>query len=88
MSQKTPPLTICDAGLERNSRNGKCVIPGSCDPNESEPCDKRKREKCLIHSTNNYYVCQCAPNESRHSVSEICCKFFYSVIYFKINQKK
>lgn len=48
--QPVQDLKECQMGLERNPRTGKCVIPGSCDPNEQFPCDVRKREKCLIHS--------------------------------------
>lgn len=51
------------------------MIKGSCDPQEPVPCDLRKREKCLIHSSNLYYTCQCGPTEKRHPVTEICCKF-------------
>lgn len=65
----------CPSGQERNSRTGKCTIPGSCDPNDRNSCDVRKREHCLMHASGRYYTCQCAAGEHRHPATEVCCKF-------------
>ncbi|VDK25529.1 unnamed protein product [Anisakis simplex] len=62
----------CSVGYERNSRTGECTIPGSCDPTLPNPCDGRKREKCLLHSSGQYHSCQCSQGEKRHSVTGIC----------------
>uniref|UniRef100_F1KPJ6 Transmembrane cell adhesion receptor mua-3 n=1 Tax=Ascaris suum TaxID=6253 RepID=F1KPJ6_ASCSU len=62
----------CLAGYERNGRTGECTLPGSCDPAVPNPCDVRKREKCLLHSSGQYHSCQCAQGEKRQSVTGIC----------------
>uniref|UniRef100_A0AC34QH72 Uncharacterized protein n=1 Tax=Panagrolaimus sp. JU765 TaxID=591449 RepID=A0AC34QH72_9BILA len=64
---------VCNAGFEMN-RNGKCVVPGSCDPNDINSCDLRKREKCLMHASGRYHTCQCIPGEHRHPATEVCLK--------------
>uniref|UniRef100_A0A183D1V9 EGF-like domain-containing protein n=1 Tax=Gongylonema pulchrum TaxID=637853 RepID=A0A183D1V9_9BILA len=62
----------CTLGYERNLQSGECTAPGSCNPSAPNPCDIRKREKCLLHSTGRYYTCQCAAHEKRHPVTGIC----------------
>uniref|UniRef100_A0A7E4VNX4 Transmembrane cell adhesion receptor mua-3 n=1 Tax=Panagrellus redivivus TaxID=6233 RepID=A0A7E4VNX4_PANRE len=62
----------CTAGLERNPRTGKCSIPGSCDPNDANSCDVRKREHCLMHASGRYHTCQCSAGERRHPATEVC----------------
>ncbi|KAI1731796.1 calcium-binding EGF domain-containing protein [Ditylenchus destructor] len=62
----------CPAGFERNPRNNKCIVPGSCDPTEEFPCDLRKRERCLLHASGRYHICQCANEERRHPITQIC----------------
>ncbi|KAL3070193.1 hypothetical protein niasHT_039386 [Heterodera trifolii] len=66
---KFPP---CAAGTVPNPRTGKCAVPGSCDPAEEQPCDVRKREKCLLHSSGQFHACQCLHGEKRHPATEIC----------------
>uniref|UniRef100_A0A915D433 Transmembrane cell adhesion receptor mua-3 n=1 Tax=Ditylenchus dipsaci TaxID=166011 RepID=A0A915D433_9BILA len=36
------------------------------------PCDVRKREKCLLHLSGQYYTCQCQPGEKRDSATQVC----------------
>ncbi|KHN76197.1 Transmembrane cell adhesion receptor mua-3 [Toxocara canis] len=62
----------CLAGYERSARNGDCTVPGSCDPTLPNPCDVRKREKCLLHPSGQYHSCQCAQSEKRQAVTGIC----------------
>ncbi|OZC08479.1 hypothetical protein X798_04540 [Onchocerca flexuosa] len=62
----------CILGYERNLRTGECSVPGSCDPTSPNPCDIRKREKCMPHPSGRYHLCQCAQNEKRHHVTGIC----------------
>uniref|UniRef100_A0A158RCP8 VWFA domain-containing protein n=1 Tax=Thelazia callipaeda TaxID=103827 RepID=A0A158RCP8_THECL len=62
----------CILGYERNLRTGDCSVPGFCNPALANPCDIRKREKCLLHSSGNYYSCQCNISEKRHPVTGIC----------------
>lgn len=63
----------CITGYERNLHTGECSLPGSCDPTLPNPCDIRKREKCMPHSDGHYHLCQCAEGEKRHHVTGICC---------------
>ncbi|VDN55231.1 unnamed protein product [Dracunculus medinensis] len=62
----------CILDYERNRRTGECSAPGSCDPTVSNPCDIRKREKCLLHVSGRYHACQCEQSEKRHPVTGIC----------------
>lgn len=64
----------CASGFERNRYSNTCVLPGSCDPKASSPCDLRKNERCLLHSSGRYHTCQCASTEKRHPVTDICLK--------------
>ena len=60
------------SGFERNRNSNTCVLPGSCDPKAPSPCDPRKNERCLLHSSSRYHTCQCSSTEKRHPVTDIC----------------
>lgn len=62
----------CAPGLERDARSGRCVVPGSCDPTAAVPCDVRKNEKCLLHSSGRYHTCQCGAADRRHPATDVC----------------
>lgn len=62
----------CGPGFERDPHNDKCIVPGSCDPTQPIPCDLRKNEKCLLHSSGRYHTCQCSSTDKRHPVTDIC----------------
>ncbi|CAD5215432.1 unnamed protein product [Bursaphelenchus okinawaensis] len=62
----------CGLGFERDPHSDKCVVPGSCDPMSPIPCDVRKNEKCLLHSSGRYHTCQCSSTDKRHPVTDIC----------------
>ncbi|KAI6201465.1 hypothetical protein M3Y96_00844600 [Aphelenchoides besseyi] len=62
----------CSMGFERNPYSHNCILAGSCDPTAMVPCDLRKNERCLLHSSGRFHTCQCATSDKRHPVTDIC----------------
>ncbi|KAI6183966.1 hypothetical protein M3Y97_00545400 [Aphelenchoides bicaudatus] len=66
------PFYTCATGTELNPRTGKCIQIGSCDPQDSEACDMRKNEKCLLHPNGQSHICRCEGFQRRHPITDIC----------------
>ncbi|KAI6242641.1 hypothetical protein M3Y99_00168900 [Aphelenchoides fujianensis] len=67
-----PTRRAVQTGQVLNPRTGVCQQAGTCDPNDAEACDSRKREKCLRHPDGRQYTCRCEGNVPRHPVLDIC----------------
>ncbi|CAG9540270.1 unnamed protein product [Cercopithifilaria johnstoni] len=53
------------------SSNGKCHASGTCEPYLPNSCDQRRHEECLPDNRGGF-ICQCAANQIRHPITEIC----------------
>uniref|UniRef100_A0A1I7VU29 Transmembrane matrix receptor MUP-4 n=1 Tax=Loa loa TaxID=7209 RepID=A0A1I7VU29_LOALO len=51
--------------------SGKCQASGTCQPYLPNACDQRRNEECLPDGHGGF-TCQCAANQIRHPVTQIC----------------